>query len=148
MDSENPIRSILRTYGLIQLSLQPYFAKFGISPAQWGVLRALARLEKKQESVSLSDLSRHLLVQPPSVTGVIDRMERLGLIRRSVDPNDRRSRLVCLTKSGRQLLTIARKEAPSKLASLLEPLSKAEQKQLQRLLKKLTTHLKKEHSNE
>jgi DNA-binding MarR family transcriptional regulator len=40
---------------------------------------------------------------PSNVTGVIDRIERLGLVQRTPDPSDRRVRLLSLTAEGRRV---------------------------------------------
>jgi DNA-binding MarR family transcriptional regulator len=40
---------------------------------------------------------------PSNVTGVIDRIERLGLVQRTADPSDRRVRLLSLTPEGRRV---------------------------------------------
>ena len=42
---ERAFRQLIRTFGLIERVMQPYFAQFGISGAQWGVLRNLHRAE-------------------------------------------------------------------------------------------------------
>src|SRR3982750_4910037 len=78
--AEPAFRALIRTFGLIRRVMEPYFGKFGISGSQWGVLRALNCAAKDGgESLRLSDLSEKLLIQPPSVTGVVDRLERLSL---------------------------------------------------------------------
>src|SRR5437868_3671173 len=78
---ETAVRALVRTFGLLERVQQPYFARFGISGSQWGVLRALHRAQKENlSSLRLTDLSERLLVRPPSVTGVIDRLQRAGLV--------------------------------------------------------------------
>jgi DNA-binding MarR family transcriptional regulator len=148
MEEENPIRAIIRTFGLVQKNMQPYFIRFGITGSQWGVLRVLWQLEQLKKPITLSQLSEHLLVQPPSVTGVVDRLERAGLVQRLVDQNDQRSRHVNLTEAGRKLLKTILKEHAAKIDSLLLPLSADERKNLSALLKKLSLHLAKESDNE
>ena len=66
--------------------MQPYFARFGISGAQWGVLRQLHLAEQEGlAGLRQTDLSERLLVRPPSVTGVVDRLERVGYVQRDSD---------------------------------------------------------------
>src|ERR1051325_11096349 len=75
--AEQSFRQLIRTYGLLERIMQPYFARFGISGAQWGVLRNLHRAEQEgQPGLRLTDLSRRMLIQPPSVTGIADRLEK------------------------------------------------------------------------
>src|SRR5437660_2632332 len=85
-------RKLIGTSGLLQRVIQPYFAQFGISGAQWGVLRNLHRAEKNGEpGLRLTDLGRRMLVRPPSVTGIVDRLEKMRLIVRQASETDARA---------------------------------------------------------
>src|SRR5438552_2577532 len=85
--TEGAFRELIRTLGLMERVMQPYFAQFGISGSQWGVLRALDRAsEDGLPGLRLTDLSQRLLIRPPSVTGVVDRLERAGLVVRGGSP--------------------------------------------------------------
>ncbi|PWT83061.1 MAG: hypothetical protein C5B58_07105, partial [Acidobacteria bacterium] len=87
--AEGTFREMIRTWGLLERIMQTYFARFGISGAQWGVLRNLHRAEQEGlGGLRLTDLSERLLVRPPSVTGVVDRLERAGLVVRDGSPTD------------------------------------------------------------
>ena len=89
--TDHAFRELIRVFGLAERVMQPYFAQFGISGAQWGVLRNLHRAEQEGlAGLRLTELSERLLVRPASVTGVIDRLEKAGFVRRVKDPGDRR----------------------------------------------------------
>src|SRR3954463_16027530 len=91
-------RSLVRTFGLLKRVMEPYFARFGISGSQWGVLRALHRAaDEGRAQLRLTDLSDRLLIRPPSVTGVIDRLQQAGLVCREASATDQRVKLVSLT---------------------------------------------------
>src|SRR5262245_34459786 len=99
----NPVRALVRTFGLLERVMQPYFTQFGITGAQWGILRTLTRAEHEgREGLRPTDLSARLLVRPPSITGAIDRMERIGLVARDASTSDLRAKRVRLTGRGRQ----------------------------------------------
>src|SRR5437016_1502421 len=103
--TEAAFRELIRILGLLERVMQPYFARFGISGSQWGVLRTLHRAEEDgREGLRLTDLSDRLLIRPPSVTGVVDRLERAGLVVRVGSPTDLRAKQVALTPQGRQLV--------------------------------------------
>ena len=103
--TERLFRSYLRTLGLLRQVMDPYFAQFGISGPQWGILRVLHRAGQNGEaSLRLKDLSARLLLQPPSVTGLVDRLEREGLLKRSDSKSDLRVRRVSLTPEARKLV--------------------------------------------
>src|SRR5216684_7020521 len=96
--AEKPFRALLRTLGLLERIMQSYFARFGISGAQWGVLINLHRAEQEGlPGLRLTDLSDRLIIRPPSVTGVVDRLERLGLVTRVGVKDDLRVKQVTLT---------------------------------------------------
>jgi DNA-binding MarR family transcriptional regulator len=139
---ENPIRSLIRTLGLIERLMQPYFARFGISGSQWGVLRALhrAKLDGKT-SMRLTDLGERLLIRPPSVTGVVERLARGGLVARKNSPDDLRAKLVSLTPKGERIVRQVLASHPAQTSALLGGLSAQEQVELQRLLVRLDQHL-------
>jgi len=103
--SEKTFRELIRLFGLLEKVMQPYFARFGISGSQWGVLRTLHRAELEGlTGLRLTDLGDRLLIRPPSVTGIVDRLERVDLVVRDGSPEDLRAKLVSLTEKGRQLV--------------------------------------------
>jgi len=140
--TEAVLHSLLRTFGLVHQVMEPYFGPFGISGPQWGVLRVLQRAEAKGEKeLRLKDVSQRLFIQPPSVTAVIDRLERQGLVRRSGSKEDLRVRCVSLTAEARKLMARVLEGHANQINSLFAPLSSAEMNQLLGLLTKLEAHL-------
>lgn len=75
---------------------------YGLTTQQWAVLGALSRPEAAG-GMSVGDLARYLMVSRQNLSGVISRMERDGHLSSSPDGNDRRSRLISISASGRQL---------------------------------------------
>jgi DNA-binding MarR family transcriptional regulator len=140
--AERSFRQLIRTFGLIERVMQPYFARFGISGAQWGVLRNLHRAEQEGlAGLRLTDLSRRMLIRPPSVTGIADRLEKVGLIVRRASETDGRAKQVALTEKGRQLVNDVLTVHQSQLARVMGGLSVGEQEQLNQLLAQLGEHV-------
>jgi DNA-binding MarR family transcriptional regulator len=136
------LRSIVHAFGLLERVMQPYFARFGITGSQWGVLRTLQRSEAAGEAgLRLTDLSDRLLIRPPSVTGVVDRLERLGVVVRDSVPGDLRAKRVTLTRKGRELVARVLAAHGPQVETILAGLDAGEQADLHRLLGKLTNHL-------
>jgi DNA-binding MarR family transcriptional regulator len=122
--------------------MQSCFAPFGISGSQWGVLRNLHRAEQQgMPGLRLTDLSERLLIRPPSVTGVVDRLERAGLVERAGSPFDMRAKQVALTAKGRALVERILAVHGQQIDAVLGVLSPAEQTELHRLLSVLEQHL-------
>jgi MarR family 2-MHQ and catechol resistance regulon transcriptional repressor len=141
--AEGILHTLLRTWGLLRQAQDPYFARFGISGSQWGILRVLQRAEASGEAeVPLKAVSERLLIQPPSVTGVVDRMERLGLVKRSHSAEDMRVRHLSLTPQGRALLSRVLEGHAKRIQSLFGGLELQDQKTMLQLLKRLEVHLR------
>ena len=140
--TEGVFHALLRTWGLLRQAQDPYFARFGISASQWGILRVLQRAELKGETeLPLKAVSERLLIQPPSVTGVVDRLERHGFVRRSLSSTDMRVRHLCLTPPGRELLARVLEGHAARIQSLFAPLLPGEQETILGLLQRLEAHL-------
>jgi DNA-binding MarR family transcriptional regulator len=140
--AEGAFRQLLRTIGLLERVMQPHFARFGITGSQWGVLRSLHRAEAEgHAALRLTDLSERLLIRPPSVTGVVDRLERAGLVSRGDSPIDLRAKQVALTPRGRQLVERLVTVHADRIEAVMGALTAAEQAELLRLLGRLEGHL-------
>ena len=140
--TDNPLREFIRVEGLVERVMQHYFARFGISGSQWGLLRTLHRAEEEGQSrLRLTDLSDRLLIRPPSVTGAVDRLERAGLVLRDHATVDQRSKLVGLTPKGRHLIQQILAVHEQQVAKVLGGLTKKEQAEFHRLLRRLGQHL-------
>lgn len=68
----------------------------GVSSAQAGVLFLLLRRGQRR----MGGLSKTLSLNPPAVTGLVDRMVKAGLVSRTTDKTDGRGAMVALTRKG------------------------------------------------
>ena len=106
------------------------------------MLRALHRAEDEGiTALRLTDLCDRLLVRPPSVTGVVDRLHRTGLLRRTRSAQDHRAKEVSLTSAGRERVRQVLEHLPAQLESVLSPLNGEDRQELQRLLETLAQRL-------
>ena len=139
---ENTFRELIRTFGLVERVMHSHFARFGISGAQWGVLRTLHRAQQEGSGgLRLTDLSDRLLIRPPSVTGAVDRLERAGLVVRGDSPTDLRAKQVGLTRKGQQLVERVLGVHEKQINRVLSGLNPDEQAEFHRLLGRLGQHL-------
>jgi DNA-binding MarR family transcriptional regulator len=113
-----------------------FFARHGLSRADWDVLASLRR-EGPPYSLSPTALYRALMRTSGAMSQRLARLERQGLIERELDPADRRGIVVELTAKGRELVERIAEEHLANERRLLEPLSNREQDALAALLKKL-----------
>ena len=74
-----------------------YFSKLleehGVTPAQYGVLDCLW----KEGQLSPKQIGAMVYLEAPTISGILDKMQKANLIDRSVDPNNRRNVLVTAT---------------------------------------------------
>jgi DNA-binding MarR family transcriptional regulator len=106
-------------------------APLGLTPAQERALRVIARGEDPPRMAEIAD---RLGIVPRSLTTVVDALEEAGLVRREVDPRNRRAILLHLTDRGvavRDDLREARRRATEELFA---PLSADQRKNLIDLL--------------
>lgn len=74
----------------------------GLTTQQWAVLGALSR-ERAREGMGVGELARYLMVTRQNLSGLISRMERDGHVRVATSGQDRRARVVTMTRSGRHV---------------------------------------------
>ena len=98
---------------------------------QDGILTAIAQ----HSGITQKELGEKLGIQPASVSELLIKLERKGLVERKKSEQDRRSIQVQLTEVGRQLLTASVEEH----SDPFQALSLQEQEQLRFLLEKLLT---------
>jgi len=92
------VTGVIQLANLLSRRLGPLFGKAKVTPQQWAVLSALAA---EDAPTTLVALSRRLGVTKQNMTGMIARLEQLGLAERNDDPQDLRSSRVALTRRGR-----------------------------------------------
>jgi DNA-binding MarR family transcriptional regulator len=95
------VTGVIQLANLLTRRLGPVFEKARITPQQWLVVSALS---EEEGPTTLVALSRRLMVTKQNMTGMIARLEQLGLAERNDDPNDLRSSRVQLTRRGRTLV--------------------------------------------
>lgn len=117
-------------------ALDETLAEFGLDYAEWKLLGLLSREGDAYRS-SPTKLARMMELSSGAMTNRLDRLEQADLVRRLPDPNDRRGIQVELTPQGKQLYEDAIGVQGRKEAFFAAALTKAEQKELNGLLRKL-----------
>jgi len=98
---------ISKVYQKLITDLQKSFSGSGVevTPIQVMLLFFL----QQNNGLSLTQISQGLMLENPTVTGLIDRLEKSGYVKRSDHPKDRRVYLVHLTEKGNK---VAKKALP------------------------------------
>lgn len=109
-----------------------------INPEQWTVLLSLW----EKDGVTQQDLCNETFKDKPSMTRLINNMEKMQLVVRVASKTDKRYNQIYLTKNGRELEEIARFIANRTLKEALNGLSTNELRISQNVLKKIFNNIK------
>jgi DNA-binding MarR family transcriptional regulator len=101
----------------------------------------MAQLERSPAGLTMSELSRRLMVTGGNITGITDMLEAEGLVTRVDHPTDRRAYTVKLTAAGRRLFARMAAAHEGWIVQLLAGLETDEQEQVYGLLARLKQHL-------
>ena len=95
------LMELLRTADTLWNASQIFFERWDLSPSQFNVLNLL---HLNPDGLSQTDLSRQLIMHRSNLTGLVDRLEKRGLVARREVAADRRAYSVVLTAAGTRLL--------------------------------------------
>ncbi|MBA4032207.1 MAG: MarR family transcriptional regulator [Planctomyces sp.] len=124
---------LLRTADRLEYRCGQLFRQHGLTNSQYNVLRIL---RGEGEPLPSLEIGRRMLQPVPAMTGLIDRLQKLGLVDRQRIPMDRRQILVGLTEQGSRL--VANIDEPLKvlMSEMFGNLSPEDLQQLTQLLEK------------
>jgi DNA-binding MarR family transcriptional regulator len=112
---------LLQAAGTVETFVESKLSAVGLSMPK---LAALDRLVTAGDSMTLGQLAERLACVKSNVTQLVDRLEADGLVVRTSEPNDRRSRLAVITEQGRRVHaegSSIRRDAERQLFSQLSP---------------------------
>jgi len=110
----------------------PAIEALGLEPKAFFVLDGL------EQQPYPADLARWLSMPRPTITGYLKTLEKKGLIRRELQPQDLRRHLLALTPTGRKTLSKARGILAECYGARLDRLTTTEAATFARLLERLT----------
>jgi len=125
--------ALLTLHNAIQRRGDAFFQSFGLTDAQFNILNLIGGSAGPMDQY---DLTERLLVGKSSVSIVLNRMVKAGLIRREDHPRDRRRVVLILTRKGRDLW---RRVAPSYEQGVREIFGALPRKRRESLLADLET---------
>lgn len=117
----------------LEEELQERLRPEGVPIDQLRVLEALDR----GGALPMGELAERALVEPPTLTKIVDRMVSESLVFRSPDPNDRRRVLISLAPAGKVLWTRLRRVSQEQEERLVRQLPRDKAKELRSLLREL-----------
>jgi MarR family 2-MHQ and catechol resistance regulon transcriptional repressor len=140
-ESENTVLRLwllLRRVGdALDLCQDSVFSKYGLTTEQFGVLTSI----KSRGPLRPTDLALILERSPNSISMLVDRMVKAGLVRRTRDRKDRRVVTVSLTNKGKNAVEPAIPASWQFIHEILSPLSDDDQSALASMLETLRGEL-------
>ena len=95
--------SVARTYNLLARQLAQIYARHELTAASFNVLMLLKH-GADPDTMMQRAIGERLVVSPSDMTGLVDRLERRGLVRRTRSAEDRRQKLLRVTAKGEALI--------------------------------------------
>lgn len=123
-------RLLLQAREAVLEHFRPGLRKHGLTDQQWRVLRVLA----EEGGCDVSTIAQGAYLVGPSLSGVLTRMERDGLIVRAADELDARRQLVRASAKGKRMVTKLAESIEAHYSSMETTLGKARLRQLYALL--------------
>jgi DNA-binding MarR family transcriptional regulator len=128
------VDSLVQSSFLVQGILRRIAARHDLSVVQ---MRLLGILRDREPGILV--LARHLELDKSSVTGLVDRAERRGLVERVADPDDGRAVRVRLTEEGRALAARGAEEVGDELLAATADLTEPQRRQVSLLLSRIAS---------
>jgi MarR family transcriptional regulator, organic hydroperoxide resistance regulator len=113
--------------------------RYGVSPEQVGLLFVVQALGNKATPAALS---RHILRQPHTVSALVDRMAKRGLVKKVKDLDRKNLVRVVMTEKGQKTYDLSTKRGP--IHRILNTISPEEKKDFRETLEKLLARARKE----
>lgn len=127
--------SLMRVSGEVVAYLEDYLSDYNLSQRKFFILILLMR---NLDGLNISQLAEKTGVSCASITGVVERMRKAGLVTREEEASDRRVMIVQITQAGDELLEKVLPDHYSRVAQLMSGLSERERNSLQKLLKQVS----------
>jgi DNA-binding MarR family transcriptional regulator len=119
----------------MHMNMETWADRHGLSEGRFQIL---IRLQHQPDGrMTMGDLAEMLDVSPRTVTGLVDNLERDGLVKRVDDPNDRRSVYAEVTDLGRERVKALWRDATAGQAVLTRGFKESELVQLRHMCLRL-----------
>lgn len=123
------VDALVQTSFLVQGLLAEVGAAYGLSVTQVRLLGVL-----RDREPGMQELAAHLGLDKSSVTGLVDRAEQRGLVRRRPSETDGRAVTVSLTVKGKRAAAAGERAVTASIASVTAPLTAPQRRDLSRFL--------------
>jgi homoprotocatechuate degradation regulator HpaR len=128
---------LLRAREAAMARFRPMLREHGLTEQQWRVIRVLA----EHDGIDAGDLASRCYLLAPSLTRILQFLERQKLVKRTADRNDQRRSVLCLTGKGRRVFDSVGPDSEQRYAEIEREFGKKRLEQLYDLLADFYTTL-------
>ena len=89
---------------LIKKAIDEALKPHGVTAAQWGILGRLY----EEDGLLIVEIAKRLFTEPPTITRMLDLLEKEGFVTRKTKEGDRRAYEIFLTKKGKDMEEVLR----------------------------------------
>lgn len=125
-----------------------FLQQFGLTDVQFNLMMLLQHQSNTDGGLSQAQLSSMMLVNRANITALIDRMEKSGLVERTMKPMDRRYNIIKLTERGEKMLIKIEPLYAKEVDKIMNVLVESEQKRLISMLEKIRSNITNGTKNE
>ncbi|MFI3260171.1 MAG: MarR family transcriptional regulator [bacterium] len=106
------------------------------------VIKFIAKYHYKYGTApTLVKASQEIGISGATVTTLVDRLIKKGLIEKEASADDKRSKILSLTKKGKEYLMLNRSRTKERLSKVIASIGKKDTKELSRIIKKINNQL-------
>lgn len=117
------LRMQAKTYRLVKNYVAPVLAKHKLSTLDWSLLGLLREFP---QGCRFIQVSQQMGVEPPFITELVSTIKKNKLIKIDNDPDDKRAKILLLTKKGEELVDSLEKQIQERLVNLLNDVSSSD----------------------
>ena len=129
--------AVASTHRKLHLNLAKQLHSFGIQVETWRILETL----DQTDNLTMSGLAKIVLMNPPALTKMVDRMVADGLVQRQISREDQRRITLVLTDMGLDLVQNVRQPAIKQNVAVVEQLGHEKAKLIHEALENLNALL-------
>lgn len=131
---------LMRINIMVGKDISNNFARFGLATGDFDVLATLRR-SGKPFALRPTELSKSSMLTSGTMTSRLDKLEKMGLVRRRPNPEDRRALMIYLTDEGRTVVDQAAKKHFELEAEMLKALPPEDRAALEGILERWSRRL-------
>ncbi len=137
--NNDSVRRLVNVSEAIIKAADRFFAKFEVTTAQYDILVILKYSKRK---LTQSDLGINRVVSRSNITGILDRLEKIGMVKREGSADDRRIKHISITKKGLDVIDKAEGKYFENVKNLVWFLDEKDKKGLVEILDRLERGLR------